>query len=343
MVTAYKISEKRIGNRVSKSNSNIFVKEQRVDGSCHNKLWLRYTLTAFERRYQVKIPSNHTLDPWYISGFTDAEGCFTIKFPKKGSVQFEFIIGLHITDSELLLDIKKYFGIGNFRLNQKTCIFSVVKLKDIVEIIIPFFDKYPLHTKKRGDYLLFKRAVELKYLNKISIEELLSIKASMNRGLSKQLKERYPLIKGVEKPNNFLDLTLDPNWVSGFVSGDGGFFVKIYSKNKEKNLYQSRLSFVISQNKKDIVLLEYFKEYFNCGNISKSKDMINYEVSSIADINDKIVPFFLKYPIRGVKESNFKKWIEVLNIIKSKKHLTVEGLERIKKIKETMNSFNIKK
>lgn len=35
MVTAYKISEKRIGNRVSKSNSKIFVKEQRVDGSCH--------------------------------------------------------------------------------------------------------------------------------------------------------------------------------------------------------------------------------------------------------------------------------------------------------------------
>lgn len=66
MVTAYKISEKRIGNRVSKSNRiyrNLFVKEQRVDGSCHKKLWLRYTLTAFERRYQVKIPSNQTLDP----------------------------------------------------------------------------------------------------------------------------------------------------------------------------------------------------------------------------------------------------------------------------------------
>ena len=58
MVIAYKISEKRIGNRVSKSKNNIFfVKEQRVYGSYHKKLWLRCTLTVFERRYQVKILS----------------------------------------------------------------------------------------------------------------------------------------------------------------------------------------------------------------------------------------------------------------------------------------------
>ena len=49
--------EKEMGYRGSKSNkgNTLFVKEQRVDGSYVKKLTLRYTLTGFERNYQVKI------------------------------------------------------------------------------------------------------------------------------------------------------------------------------------------------------------------------------------------------------------------------------------------------
>ena len=52
-------------NRVSKSAVILFgvisaVKEQRVNGSCINKLMLRCTLKGFERNYQVRIPSNQT-------------------------------------------------------------------------------------------------------------------------------------------------------------------------------------------------------------------------------------------------------------------------------------------
>jgi hypothetical protein len=88
------------------------VKEQRVDGSwCINPvpqnkklMHLRYTLMGFERNYQVKIPSNQMfttrqysmnkithlsavnnytscsksnfINPFFITGFTDGEGCF---------------------------------------------------------------------------------------------------------------------------------------------------------------------------------------------------------------------------------------------------------------------------
>lgn len=44
-------------NRVTKSD-NLFVKVQRVDGSCTNNLVLRCTLTGFERNYQVQIYFN---------------------------------------------------------------------------------------------------------------------------------------------------------------------------------------------------------------------------------------------------------------------------------------------
>ena len=75
--------------------NEISVKEQRVDGSyCikNNLLQLRCTLMGFERDYQLKIPSkqlnNRTfstlnikygVNPWFITGFSDAESCFSIK------------------------------------------------------------------------------------------------------------------------------------------------------------------------------------------------------------------------------------------------------------------------
>jgi len=57
--------EREMGYRGSKSitdlhkptsHKSVIVKEQRVDGSWHNRC-LRCTLMGFERNYQVKIPS----------------------------------------------------------------------------------------------------------------------------------------------------------------------------------------------------------------------------------------------------------------------------------------------
>ena len=102
MVTSYKMNESEMGYRGSKSKfafKRDFVKEQRVDGSYFGFYpKLRYTLMGFERNYQVKILSNKIIQrrfysiesstitqlikPWFISGFTDAEGCFLIKVRK---------------------------------------------------------------------------------------------------------------------------------------------------------------------------------------------------------------------------------------------------------------------
>jgi hypothetical protein len=87
-----------MGDRGSKSKilnlqpKKIFVKEQRVDGSYFGlNPKLRCTLTGFERNYPFKIPSKQfknklfstiiqsEINPWFLTGFTDAEGCFSIK------------------------------------------------------------------------------------------------------------------------------------------------------------------------------------------------------------------------------------------------------------------------
>ena len=51
----------------------------------------------------------------------------------------------------------------------------------------------------------------------------------------------------------------------------------------------------------------------------------------------KIIPFFKKYQIHGVKAKDFSDFCRAASLMKDKKHLTVEGLEQIRKIKAGMN------
>jgi hypothetical protein len=91
----------------SGAQENIIIKEQRVDGSCINKLMIRYTLKGFERSSQIRISSNQInqirlystvsgyevkaqkeldlLNPYFVTGFTDAEGTFMVRIRKHPS------------------------------------------------------------------------------------------------------------------------------------------------------------------------------------------------------------------------------------------------------------------
>lgn len=110
-----------------------------------------------------------------------------------------FQIGLHRKDLELLKLIKAYFGNAGIISESKSedmCAFRVTSPKQILEQILPHFDKYPLITKKRADYLLFKKIVELmlnqEHLKENGLQEIVNIRASLNLGLSDVLKAAFP-------------------------------------------------------------------------------------------------------------------------------------------------------
>ena len=67
------------------------------------------------------LSSLHTpleLNPWFITGFTDGEGSFSLsvgdvdKDTKKGKVLYVFSIVLHKKDESLLISIQSTLGIG---------------------------------------------------------------------------------------------------------------------------------------------------------------------------------------------------------------------------------------
>jgi hypothetical protein len=60
--------------------------------------------------------------------------------------------------------------------------------------------------------------------------------------------------------------------------------------------------------------------YLDCGNITirSNKNIVDFRVSRFSDIINKIIPFFKKYPIFGIKAKDFTK---VADLIKDKNHL----------------------
>ena len=107
---------------------------------------------------QNKPLSNNDMDPNFITGFSDGEGCFSLTFIKSNLIsandrkgyklKFNFSIGLHKKDSALLEMIIAYFGVGKIYKDRKDYIrYQVGSLEDL-SVIINNFDSYPLITKK---------------------------------------------------------------------------------------------------------------------------------------------------------------------------------------------------
>ncbi len=356
-----------MGYRGSKSVLTVgTVKEQRVDGSycirAKSKLMqLRCTLMGFERNYQIKIPSkqlqyfstlnsDNRLNPWFVTGLADSEGTFTIVIDKNHRrtlgwrVQAKFQIGLHKQDLALLLQVQQFFGgIGSIGFSGNMVFYSVSKVKDLTNTIIPHFLNYSLLTQKAADLLLFKTVADLiinkAHLTNDGLIRIINIKASMNTGTPQIVKSNFNNIVPVNRPIITTDNIPDPHWITGFVNGEGTFDVKIY-KSKTNTGYAVQLRFRIPQHERDYKLIEVLNNYFGgAGVIEKHSQFpaVTLVIVKFSHVIEKIIPFFELYPIIGVKQKDFLDWCEVAKLMTSGTHLTIEGLNLIRTFKAGMN------
>lgn len=138
------------------------------------------------------------LNPWYIVGFTDGEGCFSISIFKNSTTKLgyqvfpEFVLTQGAKSAALLQDVQSFFDCGNIYENRRSDNhrenlhrYCVRSLKDLQGKIIPFFEQYQLKTNKRFDFEAFCLAVTMiahkEHLNPDGLDRLRSLAATMNR------------------------------------------------------------------------------------------------------------------------------------------------------------------
>ena len=376
MVKSCGIQETVMGNRVSKSVglNNLTVKEQRVYGSYmgNNLPLLRCTLMGCESGFQIGILSKQinrqvrfnsscvvqssqtslykSINPWFITGFVEGEGSFIINITKNNQtktgwrVQVEFKIGLHKKDLNLLNGIQKFFGVGVVYNQGEDAVQLIVQSAKELIVIINHFDKYPPITKKKwGDFQLFKQVVYMmlnkEHLTIQGLGKIVSIKASLNSGLSANLKAAFPAI--IPATRNFegrLTCTIpDPFWIAGFTTAEGCLLAHVVNSTTHKLKKRVIIVFSLAQHIREDELMSTLKNYFSCGHVYKNKEVFTFRVENFVYVESKLIPFFKKYPILGAKHLDFMDWCKIFELIQNKDHLNLEGLNKIQGIIAKMN------
>lgn len=214
-------------------------------------------------RFYSTVTNNFTqINPYFITGFIDGEGSFVIRVRKNNKskigwyVEPIFAIGLHQRDKEVLNIIQNYFGrVGRITIRKDVAIYWVSSLQDLNNKIIPHFLKYYLLSqKKKADFILFKNIIDLmirkEHLTLDGLLKIVSIKASINRGLTNDLKRDFPNIYKIERPLIQDQKISDSYWLSGFASGEASFRINIFNSSN-KSGKTVRLLFSITQHSRD--------------------------------------------------------------------------------------------
>ena len=291
-----------------------------------------------------------------ITGLTDAEGSFIVNIVKDKKeyktsqtgfkVLSYFELALNAKDKFLLEYLKLTLGVGNITYNKSdnTFKFKVGNINELYKVIIPFFTKYRLVTQKRADFELFTKIVEIiifkHHLTVEGLQRIINLKVHLNRGLSADLKKIFPNTVPIPRPKVVFSGIPDPYWLVGFAEGESCFFVRIYRSEKSRLGTAVQLSFIITQHSRDKDLLYGILEYFaSIGRVkNRSSSYCDFIVNSVKDLDEKIIPFFIKHPLPGSKSLNYLYFKKVLEMIKKKEHLTENGLLTIRNIKAGMNT-----
>ena len=137
------------------------------------------------------------------------------------------------------------------------------------------------------------------------------------------------------------NVVLDPNWVVGFVDGEGCFCVSIHRSSMmvRHGGWQLQPSFHVYQHNDHRGMLESLVRFFGCGRVrpkGPKSPVSTFSVDGLRDLERTVVPFFEEHPPL-VKSSDFRMFAEIVRCMRAKEHLTQPGFERLVRLAYGMN------
>ena len=132
----------------------------------------------------------------YISGYVDGEGCFAVSINRSPSSRsgYQLVPEFHVSQNgdraQVLWLIRDRFGdSGYIKSNgrkDRALVYVVRRRRDLLEHVIPFFERSPLLSSKREDFEKFAEIVRSMALGQHRTPDgfvrLLEVALSMNGG-----------------------------------------------------------------------------------------------------------------------------------------------------------------
>lgn len=281
--------------------------------------------------------SYFNINEWLV-GITDGDGTFNIYTNMThNKIIFTYKISLNKKNTQLLYKIKSYLGVGSVTFDNKTNIASYLirDKKYLLNIIIPIFDKYPLLTTKRYNYLKFKECLLISNNNLLTQKEkLLQINNIKNKNYSLDSSKKYniyisdawesiykkwnikedlfyllinlndkvlinPYKEIINNINSILindvNNIITKSWLIGFIEAEGSFFILKKSSNPLRYVH----SFGLTQ-KLDYIVIYSIKLLLNINSSIVIKSLSNksnlfYKLETTNNSNIKYIIDYFRY------------------------------------------------
>jgi hypothetical protein len=153
---------------------------------------MRNTPALIERQgiNGVAVP----LDPWFVTGLADGEGCFCISLAIRAKlrsgleVRPSFSLSLNEKDLGLLEDLQAFFGCGWIRESKsdRTFKYEARSIGALTGVILPHFERFPLRGYKAKSCAGFSHVCRMieqgDHLQRVGLREIVGIAYQMNLG-----------------------------------------------------------------------------------------------------------------------------------------------------------------
>ena len=142
---------------------------------------------------------------------------------------------------------------------------------------------------------------------------------------------------------------LHPQYVCGFIDGEGSFSISIGKHKTLKRGYEVRPEFEIEVRKDDQEVLERILITIGIGRIYDcSYDRygwyphVKYKITSIWDMKEFLFPFLDSYPLQAKKAKAYAIFREIVLMVCEKKHLSDAGFGRIVALRDRLRAMGKK-
>ena len=142
--------------------------------------------------------------------------------------------------------------------------------------------------------------------------------------------------------DNQQERLLTPQYLAGFIDGEGCFSVTVHPNPNAKWGWLIDPDFTINQHRQSRELLESIQKFLGCGKIYEKSpgksNVLTLVVYGRRTIFEKIIPFLDKHPILSHKRHDYAKFRDIVLRMMNKEHRSLEGFQELVKIAFSMNA-----
>ena len=159
---------------------------------------------------------------FFLAGFVEGEGSFNVSLRRKADyrVSWQVVMSFNVSqrDPTLLYLLQKELGCGIIKVRKIDNLYSfdVTSPRDIIQKVIPYFQKYPvLSVSKQKNFDIFCAIAQLmekgEHRNLIGLRKILELREIINEGKGRKRKhvllDVFPIQESSEtirQPSPFL-------------------------------------------------------------------------------------------------------------------------------------------